>query len=59
MIVQAAKGITVDDSGGDVRVEITADKSEVSTKKIRYVYAHEVWIRIRIKVKRQMLFRLK
>jgi hypothetical protein len=37
MIVQAAKGITVDDSGGDVRVEFTADKSEVSTKKLRYV----------------------
>jgi hypothetical protein len=36
MIVQAAKGITVDDSGGDVRVEFTADKSEVSTKKLRY-----------------------
>jgi hypothetical protein len=33
--MQAAKGITVDDSGGDVRVEFTADKSEVSTKKLR------------------------
>jgi len=32
---KAAKGITVDDSGGDVRVEFTADKSEVSTKKLR------------------------
>jgi hypothetical protein len=33
--MQAAKGITVDDSGGEIKVEFTTDKSEVSTKKLR------------------------
>jgi hypothetical protein len=45
MIVQAAKGITVDNSGGDVRVEFTADKSEVSTKKLRYALQSRIQCR--------------
>lgn len=32
---KAAKGITVNDSGGEIRVEFSTDKSEVSTKKLR------------------------